>query len=1122
MKLKRLLSLLVLIALTATTGHAITYYSRATGNWNAAATWSTAGCNGAAAAGTPTTNDIVYICNSHTVSVTANVTVNSVTIQSGGTLQTGTTGGGANRTVTINGNFIILNGGTYIHNNNQTAATTIFNGAENFEPTSTFRVNAWSGTGASLVTGCTSNFGHVTLNWNPGLFYWNNNGLGYTRTIAGTLTLNNSCATYLDNTNGNKTFSINQLVINNGYLRFKQSNDGVITVNIPSGVYINGATSWLYGVYATNSDIIFNVSGITHNNGTFYGIYNGDGDVTFNVSGSWIQQTGDFRGIYNTTTYTAGIPTVNVNSFSYFGGTHIVNYSCNTAAQTLFYNCNNSMSLSFNVASSLFAFSRLALLGVTAPGNALNVHIGGNLSISGTSAGEFNSNNGTGNEIIDIDGSMSVSNGNNYFNVVPGNLMNGHNLLLTVGGGMMVSGGTTVLSSETGSLTAQIGGVLSLSNGILSLKGSTGRASMEIAGTTSISGGTLYFNQSLTTASADSIDITSLGNFTQSGGVVNFSNNAAATGKSVWFMKGSSYSLSGNGGMTRAGTGVASNFGYVVFARAGIISATRFGAHLIQQVKQVVEPACTLEVVSGGLQVAAFGSPVLDMLTVKSGAVINMNGETIFSSAQFTNSGITVQANGRYRLSHWNGFYNGTATASLSSSGLMDFNLDSLSVVEYYGVSTMMLSGINVGTAVSNRHKYGILEINHSGLASGFYVMATNNPTASNAIYVRHQLLLTQGRLSLSGSSVSMPIGGRTIHIERPDPSAITAVNGFLTGDVKDHSAMVKWNISNVQGSYQLPFFSHTSVPVNIGYTLISGNAGVVSFSTYPSDAVAQPWPPAVTNLNSMIGLTPDNRDATVKRFWKIAATGSPVADLQLQYQPAEMPPIPYNNAMQMRAQHYDFISNRWQSALPAQTANAFTVTVPGITDQTDWAIANMSSPLPVAWLSIKAVEENNKVNVLWATAFEKDNDRFEVQRSSDQKSAAYIGEVQSRGNSQVPQSYSFVDASPLSGVSYYRIRQIDLNGDNSYSDWVAVSRNTISGAVYAFWPNPAAELLVADGFSGGETIRVFDAAGRVLIETVAVAGRQSLDLSVLSSGLYTVEVKNEEQSIYTERVVKK
>ena len=61
-----------------------TYYSRvATGNWSANATWSNAGCNGAAATSIPgATNDVV-ICNGHTVTVNTAAQALSVELQTG-------------------------------------------------------------------------------------------------------------------------------------------------------------------------------------------------------------------------------------------------------------------------------------------------------------------------------------------------------------------------------------------------------------------------------------------------------------------------------------------------------------------------------------------------------------------------------------------------------------------------------------------------------------------------------------------------------------------------------------------------------------------------------------------------------------------------------------------------------------------------------------------------------------------------------------------------------------------------------------------------------------------------------------------------------------------------------
>ncbi len=186
--------------------NAVVYYSRATGNFSTPATWSAVGCGGAASLVVPGASDDIVICAGFTVSVTANAPIKNITIQNGGTLQTGTAGAGANRTLTVSGTFSIQNGGLYIHNNNQLASTTIFAGTEVFNPSGTIRIDKWSSTVDQIVTGVSSNFGNLTLNWNPGLLYWNNHGLGFTRTVQGNLIVQNNCATYLDNVAGNRTF----------------------------------------------------------------------------------------------------------------------------------------------------------------------------------------------------------------------------------------------------------------------------------------------------------------------------------------------------------------------------------------------------------------------------------------------------------------------------------------------------------------------------------------------------------------------------------------------------------------------------------------------------------------------------------------------------------------------------------------------------------------------------------------------------------------------------------------------------------------------------------------------------------------------------------------------------
>jgi hypothetical protein len=1098
--------------------YAATFYSRQTGNWNLSTTWSTASCGGASAASVPGTNDVVFICNTHSVSVTANSNVTSVTIQNGGTLTTGTTGGGANRTLTISGNFIILSGGTYVHNNNQDAATTVFAGTESFAIGSNFRVTKWSATTASMVTGCTSNFGNLSLEWNPGLFYWNNDGLGYTRTILGNFTVKNGCATYLDVSNGNKVFTISgDLTVDAGFLRFKQTGTGDITINVGGTTRILGA-SFLYGIYQLNGLLKFNSASIDQSAGTFYGVYNGDGNSDFTVTGNWKQTGGDFRAIQNNVTYTAGVPSFQIGSVNYSGGVFIGNYSCNTVSSTISFVVSGNMNVTFATTTDIFAIHRLATLSTTAATAKLFFQVGGNLTLAGA-LGEFNSNNATGEEVINLLGNLNISGGNNYFNVIPGYGNNGHLVTFTLSGNLSVTGGNSYLSAESGTLNANWLGDCTILDGTFSMKGNTGVSTINLTDEYMQSGGTLNLYNNSSINSGTTVDFNVNGNFTQLAGVINFSANAASAGLNSINLKGPSYSLDAVGSMTSAGPGVSANFGVLNFSRNGTIFMSRTGTHSLQQVRQNVITNCILDVVSGNLQVASHANPNTNFLVVQSAAVLNLNANQIFSNALAANSGMSVLSTGRLRLSRSQGFYDNTSAAALSNVGAMNFNLNQNSIVEYYGTANQVLTGINVGLATTNAHKYGILEINNIG--SGTYVTPTNLPTATNAVFVREELRLTNGIVNLAGAAGNPANGGRTVFVERSHPSAITRTNGFLRSEAQDHSGALNWNVANVTGTYTIPFAFSPLQYIPLVYTLSAGNPGQINFATYHTGANNLPWPPSILNLNSVIGLSPDNRDATVDRFWKVAASAAATATIEMNYMSSELPPAPYNNPAELRAQNYNFGTNKWQIALPGQVANSFKVNVSGVNSQSDWALANLNSPLPVEWLYFNAVLEKEIVRLTWATASEENNDYFLVERSKDMQDVEVIEKVEGVGNSSTVTTYDTKDLKPFMNTSYYRIRQVDNDGIETKTKWVAVYRKNGLAASVVVGPNPSSEFIYVHGLTTPFQLMLFDVTGKLILNHEKLIDSDRINIKHLPNGIYTARLIYGESGLFTVKIVK-
>lgn len=93
------------------------------------------------------------------------------------------------------------------------------------------------------------------------------------------------------------------------------------------------------------------------------------------------------------------------------------------------------------------------------------------------------------------------------------------------------------------------------------------------------------------------------------------------------------------------------------------------------------------------------------------------------------------------------------------------------------------------------------------------------------------------------------------------------------------------------------------------------------------------------------------------------------------------------------------------------------------------------NSPLPVNIISFKAKAENNSsVKINWTTTYERDNSHFEIQRSVDAINYTTIGTTQGVNNSNTLQNYTFNDNLPLKGISFYRLKQIDLDNRSTLS----------------------------------------------------------------------------------------
>lgn len=170
-----------------------------------------------------------------------------------------------------------------------------------------------------------------------------------------------------------------------------------------------------------------------------------------------------------------------------------------------------------------------------------------------------------------------------------------------------------------------------------------------------------------------------------------------------------------------------------------------------------------------------------------------------------------------------------------------------------------------------------------------------------------------------------------------------------------------------------------------------------------------------------------------------------------------------------------------------------------GETEDYVWASVG---PLPVELLAFSAQEVGEAVRLDWSTATETGSSHFVVERSRDLDRFVAVGSLAAAGFSQTTAHYSVVDQQALDGLSYYRLKQVDLNGQVEYFGPVAVSRN---GTSVVWLHHDGSGGVIVHGLLEGDRVVCHDATGRQVALNVATNG--SLDAASLGTGIYVLKI---------------
>lgn len=177
------------------------------------------------------------------------------------------------------------------------------------------------------------------------------------------------------------------------------------------------------------------------------------------------------------------------------------------------------------------------------------------------------------------------------------------------------------------------------------------------------------------------------------------------------------------------------------------------------------------------------------------------------------------------------------------------------------------------------------------------------------------------------------------------------------------------------------------------------------------------------------------------------------------------------------------------------------------------------ASPLPVVLKQFGAsCLDNNDARIIWETESEQQCDRFVLERSEDGLNWNSVHEVTCSGSTGA--IYEFLDQTRIKSLTYYRLVQLDQDGEKTYYEPISLTCH-IDDWFVSSYPNPANDLftiLVESPVSEELTAELMDVSGKVVsTQKLMLNTKQTsipIDTKLISNGVYTVRLSTESKKV--------
>jgi hypothetical protein len=296
---------------------------------------------------------------------------------------------------------------------------------------------------------------------------------------------------------------------------------------------------------------------------------------------------------------------------------------------------------------------------------------------------------------------------------------------------------------------------------------------------------------------------------------------------------------------------------------------------------------------------------------------------------------------------------------------------------------------------------------------------------------------------------------------------------------------------------------------------------------------------PANIDLRYYSGVNPSNTyngSTYTNAYWNFQPTGGSgyTYDLTLMSDSASFGTV--SNATNFDIAQYNGTGTSWTDFTSSTVSlnkgfvtTALTTTALGMYAGTDGS----NNPLPVKLLQFTATKKAADVQLNWTSASEQNNKGFEVERSLDGKSFDKISFVKGAGNSNKITNYILTDKDAFAkgqqptAQLYYRLKQVDMNGNYTYSNTVSVTNQTGKQTEIAISPNPFNNnyfIALNATENGTSFIQMVDIQGRLIAEKMETVfeGINKIEITHLSDlqpGIYFVKITINGETLVTKLV---